>query len=102
MAGSPYLHRLEYRREISKYQRVHVYTELADDQGFCFTRRDLPRQEWYERYTRVCAEDFLETQQAEAGTWLVSTYRLPLGEEPVPLCTVRIKLAGRPPYAECG
>jgi len=91
MAGHDYLHRIEYRRELSKYERVHTYTELADDHGFCFRRRGMTREEYLAFYTRACADDYLTRMGAAAGIWVVSVYRLVPGADPVELCMVRMR-----------
>ncbi len=90
MSGWNYLHRLEYWRELSKYDRVHVFTEIAEDHGFCFHRKGVTRAAWYEHYTRLCALDFLDRKHAEPGVYLVTTLR-DLPEVRKSLCTVRIQ-----------
>lgn len=92
MTDNRYLHRLEYRREVSKYKRELVYTELADDHGFCFRKRTRTREESLDIYTRLCAEDYLDRVHAPAGTWLITVYRL--WPEPVNLCTIRLTWSG--------
>jgi hypothetical protein len=70
-----YWHRLEYRREIAKGNRVLEYTEYAEDAGWTFRRKGLTREEWFVYYTRCCAEDFLDRMGARPGTWVVAVYR---------------------------
>lgn len=80
-----YIHRVEYRREKSKYERELLYTEFADDHGFNFTRKGVTRKQWREFYTQVCAADYLERQSAPKGRYLISVFR---GDECI--CSVRM------------
>ncbi|WP_158879400.1 hypothetical protein [Amycolatopsis anabasis] len=88
MVNWDYWHRIEYRREIDAETRVLEYTEVVQDQGWGFEHRAQHRQEWFVRYTRACAEDFLDRVRATPGTWVVAVWRN--GE---PLGSIRMKRA---------
>jgi hypothetical protein len=75
MADWNYLHHIEYRRELSKSQRVHEYTETVQDQGWCFSHKEEQKQTWLSTYTRACAEDFLARKGAKGGTFVVTVYQ---------------------------
>jgi tRNA U54 and U55 pseudouridine synthase Pus10 len=75
MSGWNYLHRIEYRRELTKSQRVHEYTESVEDHGWCFSHKEEHRQAWLTMYTRACAEDFLARMGARGGTFVVTVYQ---------------------------
>ncbi|MBP2322523.1 hypothetical protein JOF56_002908 [Kibdelosporangium banguiense] len=75
MAVWNYLHQIEYRRELSKSQRVHEYTETVEDQGWCFSQKSEQKQAWLAIYTRACAEDFLARRGAKGGTFVVTVYQ---------------------------
>jgi hypothetical protein len=85
-----YLHEIEYRHEVSKYERALIYSESVEDHGFCFHNKDMTRTEWHEHYTRLCAFDFLDRKSAKSGTWLVTAIRDRAGQRTT-LCTVRIR-----------
>ncbi|GAB3505634.1 hypothetical protein [Amycolatopsis cihanbeyliensis] len=70
-----YPHEIEYRRERSKGYRDHLYTELADDMGFCLVHREDRKEAYLVGYATACAEDFLGRVNAPRGTWVVSVYR---------------------------
>jgi hypothetical protein len=92
MARWNYLHHLEYRRELSKWERVLLYIETAEDHGFCFHKKGMTRTQWHEHYTRLCAADFLDRKGADPGIWLVTTVR-ELPDKRITLCTVRFRWA---------
>jgi hypothetical protein len=88
-----YLHRIEYRRELSKSQRVHEYTETVEDQGWCLSHKAEHKEQWLTRYTKACAEDWLARKGAKPGTFIVTVYQ----ERPdrrVLVCAIRMKWAG--------
>lgn len=70
-----YLHQIEYRRELSKSQRVHEYTESVEDQGWCFSHKKDEKEAWLTTYTRACAEEFLARKGAKEGTFIVTVYQ---------------------------
>jgi hypothetical protein len=93
MDGWNYLHRIEYRRETSRSQRVLEYTQTVEDQGWCLSHpRDL-RLGWLTSYTRACAEDYLARRLAKAGMFVVTVYQQ-RGEAQVLVCAVRMKWGG--------
>ena len=57
-------------------RREHVYTEMADDQGFVLVHDPAKRQQWLARYTRTCAEEYLARAHAQPGEWFVHVYRM--------------------------
>ncbi|MFC5110429.1 hypothetical protein [Kibdelosporangium philippinense] len=70
-----YTHDIEYRRELSKSNRVHEYTETVDDQGWCFSQKPENKEAWLTMYTQACAEDFLARRGAKPGNFVVTVYR---------------------------
>jgi hypothetical protein len=94
MGAWNYVHRIEYRRELSKSQRVHEYTETVEDQGWCLSHPGEEREKWLAVYTRACAEDFLARRAAKPGTFVVSVYRERVDER-VLVCAIRMKWSGR-------
>jgi hypothetical protein len=84
-----YLHRIEYRREYSTAQRVHEYTELVEDMGWCFSHKKEQQDKWLSYYTTVCAEEYLDRVMAAPGKYLVSVYQQ-RPDERVHVCTVRL------------
>jgi hypothetical protein len=89
MADWNYLHRIEYRREYSKSRRVHEYTEIVEDMGWCFSHKADIHQQWLAYYTTVCAEEYLDRNLAPHGNYLVSVYQQrPDGQ--VHVCTIRL------------
>lgn len=84
-----YLHTLEYRREISRYERVLAYTEHIEDHGFCFHSKGLTRVEYYEQYTKCCAVDYLRRRSAVPGSYVVTAIRHLPGSSSI-LCSIRI------------
>ena len=87
MACWNYRHRIEYKRELSKSQRVHEYTEIVEDHGWCFSHKD--QAQWHADYTQTCAEDYFRRVAAKPGRYLVTVYQ-ELPENPVHLCTIRM------------
>lgn len=66
-----YPHRIEYYRVLGRGERIHEYTEVVTDAGWCFRRAGMTRDEWLGYYTRVCATDYLDRTCAAPGRWLV-------------------------------
>jgi hypothetical protein len=93
MDGWNYLHRIEYRREVSRSQRVLEYTQIVEDQGWCLSYPGDLRTQWLTTYTRACAEDYLSRRLAPAGFFVVTVYRQ-LSEDRVLVCAVRMKWGG--------
>lgn len=89
MADWNYLHRIEYRREYSKSQRVHEYTETVEDMGWCLVDHKEKRERWLSYYTTVCAEEYLDRNLAPKGTYVVSVYQQ-RADERVHVCTIRL------------
>jgi hypothetical protein len=85
-----YRHRIEYRRVTLGGRQVHEHTEVVDDHGWYIGRSGMTRQQWRERYTVACAEDFLPRMRAAAGRWVVSVYRLPTNADDQFVCAVHL------------
>lgn len=82
-----YRHRIEYKRELSKSQRVHEYTERVEDQGWCLRDKDV--EQWRAYYTQACAEDYFSRVAAKPGSYLVTVYQ-ERPENHVHICTIRM------------
>ena len=85
-----YLHRIEYRRELSKEKRVHEFTEMVDSHAFYFGKSGMSMEEYWVYSLTGCADDFLERMNARAGSWLITLYREYV-EPPVHMCTIRMQ-----------
>lgn len=67
-------HRLEYHREFGKGHTERTYTENVADQGFRLSLKGMTKEQYFAHYARVCAEDFLERQDARSGAYVVAVY----------------------------
>jgi hypothetical protein len=88
MTDTAYLHRIEYFRRQDNGSLVREHVETVDDHGWYIERGE----EWKDRYTRGCAEDFLARAVAARGVYSVAVWR---GGTRV--CTVGLCWAGPPP-----